>query len=168
MMDARELLLELSRCETIEVDAVTAKGENRWIGIMIGRLKSQVNGHSIDYLGGYDAHVTLGYFPTRDPAPTHVEITAYMKNLHKVVEQCFQPGTTTTIRCSEDPDSEGLRVNEGQSRSSFYIGMLIRCKMYEKLCRIEHAWRPPNFRWKNCFHVCTFSFCFGVPASIKY
>ena len=158
MVDARDLLIGLSQCETIEVDAVTAKGENRWVGIMIGCLKSEVNGHSIDDLGGYDAHITLGYFPREEPAPSHVDMATYMKKLHKVVEHCFKPGTTTTIRCTDDPDSEGLRVDEGQLRSSFYIGMKIKCKMYDKLCRIENAWRPPNFRWKNCFHVRTFSF----------
>ena len=130
MMDVRELLLAFSEREQVEVAAVTAKGENRWVGIMIDCLKSKVNGHSIYYLGGYDAHITLGYFSTKELAPTQVEMTTYMKRLHKVVEQCFQPGATTTMRCSEDPDSEGLRVNEGQLRSSFYIGMLIKCKMY--------------------------------------
>ena len=112
MMDARDLLIGLSQCETIEVDAITAKGENRWVGIMIGCLRSEVNGHGIDYLGGYDAHITLGYFSSEQPAPTRADMATYMKKLHKLVEQCFKPGTTTTIVCTDDPDSEGLRVYE--------------------------------------------------------
>ena len=71
MMDARDLLIELGQGQKFEVDAVTAKGENRWIGIMIGCLKSEVNGHIIDYLAGYDAHITLGYFSKNEPAPTN-------------------------------------------------------------------------------------------------
>ena len=161
MMDARDLLIELGQGQKFEVDAVTAKGENRWVGIMIGCLKSEVNGHIIDYLAGYDAHITLGYFSTKEPAPIQVEMTTYMKKLHQVVEQWFQPGTTTTIRCNQHPDSEGLREDEDQFRRCFYIEMLLDCEMYQKLRRIDNAWRPPNFIWNPCFHVWTFFFYFG-------
>ena len=157
-MCVKELLLAISEREQVEVAAITAKGENRWVGIMIGCLRTEVNGYSIDHLGGYDAHITLGYFPSDEEAPTRMEMTMYMAELDSIVEQCFKSCTTTTIQCSEKPDTDGLRVDEGQLRHSFFAEMLISCEMYQKLCRITNAWRPPNFQRKRCFHVQTFPF----------
>ena len=103
MMCVQELLLAISEREQVEVAAVTAKGENRWVGIMIGCLRTEVNGYSIDHLGGYDAHITLGYFPSDEEAPTRIEMTKYMAKLDSIVEKYFKSSTTTTIQCRENP-----------------------------------------------------------------
>ena len=52
MLEVKILLTELGQELDFEVDAVTAKGNNNWIGIMIGRLNSKATNRTIENLAG--------------------------------------------------------------------------------------------------------------------
>ena len=65
MIDVGALLIELGQKQKIGVDAVSAKNENKWIGIMIGRLKPETSCHTIDYLVGYDVTSRWDILPQR-------------------------------------------------------------------------------------------------------
>ena len=65
MIDVGALLIELGQKQKIEVDAVSVKNENKWIGIMIGRLKPETSCHTTDYLVGDDVTSCGDILPQR-------------------------------------------------------------------------------------------------------
>ena len=59
MIDVGALLIELGQKQKIEVDVVSAKNENKWIGIMIGRLKPETSCHTIDCFHAYKVRLCV-------------------------------------------------------------------------------------------------------------
>ena len=156
MMPVKDLLTELGQQFDFQVYAVTAKGNFHWIGLMIGGLCSTCPRRTIEILDGYDAHITLGYFDPEEPLPNMPDMKMYRNKLDKVVGNLFGACVTTTIKCSEKPNPAGLREDGDYTRTLYYIEMLIRCEMYQTLCKLRSEWRPPGFQWKKSFHVLPF------------